>query len=147
MFARTPDAKLTLANFMRTHLLSALATLKIGLDILTGEEHVAIEKLYGHGGFFKTPEVGQRLLSAAVGAPVSVMETAGEGGPYGMALLAAYRLNGRGKSLADFLDTEVFSTAKAMTLQADAVDCAGFNAFLARYKKALPLEKTATEVL
>jgi len=93
---------------MRTHLLSALATLKIGLDILTGEEHVAIEKLYGHGGFFRTLEVGQRMLFAAVGAPVSVMETAGEGGPYGMALLAAYRLNSHGKSLADFLDTEAF---------------------------------------
>lgn len=146
-FARTPDAKLTLANFMRTHLLSALATLKIGLDILTGEEHVAIEKLYGHGGFFKTPEVGQRLLSAAVGAPVSVMETAGEGGPYGMALLAAYRMNGHGKKLADFLDTEVFADAKSVTLQADAAECAGFDTFLARYKKALPLEKTATEVL
>lgn len=147
VFARTPDAKLTFANFMRTHLLSALATLKIGLDILTGEEHVAIEKLYGHGGFFKTPAVGQRLLSAAVGAPVSVMETAGEGGPYGMALLAAYRLDGHGKNLADFLDTEVFADAKSVTLQADAADCAGFDAFLARYKKALPLEKTATEVL
>ena len=147
MFARTPDAKLTLANFMRTHLLSALATLKIGLDILTDEEHVAIEKLYGHGGFFKTPEVGQRLLSAAVGAPVSVMETAGEGGPYGMALLAAYRLDSHGKSLADFLDTEVFANVKSVTLQADAADCTGFDAFLARYQKALPLEKTATEVL
>ena len=132
---------------MRTHLLSALATLKIGLDILTGEEHVAIEKLYGHGGFFKTPEVGQRLLSAAVGAPVSVMETAGEGGPYGMALLAAYRLDNHGKDLADFLDTEVFANAKSVTLQADAADCAGFDTFLARYQKALPLEKTATEVL
>ena len=147
VFARTPDAKLTLANFMRTHLLSALATLKIGLDILTGEEHVAIEKLYGHGGFFKTPKVGQRLLSAAVGAPVSVMETAGEGGPYGMALLAAYRLNSHGKTLADFLDTEVFANARSVTLQADASDYAGFDAFLMRYKKALSIEKTATEVL
>ena len=81
LFARTPNAKFTLANFMRTHLLSALATLKIGLDILTQTEQVPIDKLYGHGGFFKTPEVGQRMLSAAVGAPVSVMETAGEGGP------------------------------------------------------------------
>lgn len=147
VFARTSDAKLTFANFMRTHLLSALATLKIGLDILTDEEHVAIEKLYGHGGFFRTPEVGQRMLSAAVGAPVSVMETAGEGGPYGMALLAAYRLNSHGKSLADFLDTEAFVNAKSVTLQADTADCAGFDAFLARYKKALPLEKAATEVL
>lgn len=147
VFARTPDAKMTLANFMRTHLLSALATLKIGLDILTGEEQVAIEKLYGHGGFFKTPQVGQLLLSAAVGAPVSVMETAGEGGPYGMALLAAYRQSGNGKTLADFLDSEVFADAKSVTLMAQPADCAGFNVFLARYKNALRLEATATEVL
>ena len=147
VFVRMPDAHMTLADFMRTHLLSALATLKIGLDILTSEEHVAIDRLYGHGGFFKTPEVGQRLLSAAVGAPVSVMETAGEGGPYGMALLAAYRLNNNDRSLADFLDSEVFANARSVTLQADAADCAGFDAFLQRYKKALPIEKAATEVL
>ncbi len=147
VFVRMPDAHMTLADFMRTHLLSALATLKIGLDILTSEEHVAIDRLYGHGGFFKTPEVGQRLLSAAVGAPVSVMETAGEGGPYGMALLAAYRLNNNDRNLADFLDSEVFANARSVTLQADAADCAGFDAFLQRYKKALPIEKAATEVL
>lgn len=148
VFARTPDARLTLANFMRTHLLSALATLKIGLDILTREEHVAIEKLYGHGGFFKTPEVGQMLLSAAVGAPVSVMETAGEGGPYGMALLAGYMLRRQeNESLADYLDNRVFADAKSTTLMADAADRTGFDAFLTRYKKALPLEQTATEVL
>ena len=114
VFARTPDARLTLANFMRTHLLSALATLKIGLDILTQTEHVEIDKLYGHGGFFKTPEVGQRMLSAAVGAPVSVMETAGEGGPYGMALLAAYMLwKGADESLPDYLDGKVFEEGAA----------------------------------
>ena len=148
IFARTPNAKLTLANFMRTHLLSALATLKIGLDILTQTEQVEIDKLYGHGGFFKTPEVGQRMLSAAVGAPVSVMETAGEGGPYGMALLAAYMLwKGEGESLPDYLDGKVFADARSTTLMADAADVAGFNIFLTRYKKALPMEKKATEVL
>lgn len=147
IFVRTPGARLTLANFMRAHLLSALATLKIGLDILSQEEHVAIEKLYGHGGFFKTPEVGQRFLSAAIGVPVSVMETAGEGGPYGMALLAAFRLYGRGKCLADYLDSEVFANVRATTLLASSSDCMGFAAFLERYKKALPLEKLATEVL
>ena len=147
LFLRTPDARFTLANFMRTHLLSALATLKIGLDILTQNEQVAIDKLYGHGGFFKTPEVGQRLLSAAVGAPVSVMETAGEGGPYGMALLGAYMLwKDPGESLPDYLDSKVFAEARSSTLMADAADIEGFNAFLARYKKALPLERTATEV-
>ena len=148
LFARTPDARFTLANFMRTHLLSALATLKIGLDILTHTEQVAIDKLYGHGGFFKTQEVGQRLLSAAVGAPVSVMETAGEGGPYGMALLAAYMLwKDEGETLADYLDNKVFAAAKSTTLMAEPGDVAGFSAFLTRYKKALPMEKCATEVL
>ena len=148
IFARTPDAKFTLANFMRAHILSALATLKIGIDILTRTERVEIDKLYGHGGFFKTPEVGQRMLSAAVGAPVSVMETAGEGGPYGMALLAAYMLWKReGESLPDYLDRRVFADAKSMTLMADEKDVEGFNSFLSRYKKALPMEKCATQVL
>ena len=137
-----------MANFTRTHLLSALATLKIGLDILTGRERVSIDKLYGHGGFFKTPGVGQRMLSAAVGAPVSVMETAGEGGPYGMALLAAYLLwKDDGETLEDYLEHKVFANAKASTLTADDGDIAGFNTFLARYKAALPVEKLAAEVL
>ena len=148
LFSRTPDARLTLANFMRTHLSSALATLKVGMDILTGEEDVAIDKLYGHGGYFKTPGVGQRLLSAAVGAPVSVMETAGEGGPYGMALLAAYMLQrGEGEGLADWLDRAVFADAVSTTVMAEPDEMAGFDAFLARYKRALPLEKLATEVI
>ena len=148
LFARTPNVKFTLANFMRTHLLSALATLKIGLDILTQAERVQIDKLYGHGGFFKTPEVGQRMLSAAVNAPVSVMETAGEGGPYGMTILAAYMLwKDEGETLEDYLDNKVFADAKSMTIMADTSDIAGFNVFLSRYKKALPLERTATEVM
>ncbi len=148
VFARTPNARFTLANFMRTHLLSALATLKIGLDILTQEEQVPIERLYGHGGFFKTPEVGQRMLSAAVGAPVSVMETAGEGGPYGMALLTAYMLwKDEGETLPDYLDRRVFAGARSSTLKASEEEIAGFNAFLERYRKALPLEKKAVEVL
>ena len=148
VFARTPDARFTLANFMRTHLLSALATLKIGLDILTQTEQVPIDKLYGHGGFFKTPEVGQRLLSAAVGTPVSVMETAGEGGPYGMALLAAYMLwKEPDETLPDYLDEKVFAHANSVTLMANEKDIAGFDAFLARYKNALPMERLATEVL
>ena len=148
IFARTPNAKFTLANFMRTHLLSALATLKIGLDILTKTEQVPIDKLYGHGGFFKTPGVGQRMLSAAVGAPVSVMETAGEGGPYGMALLGAYMLRkDEGESLEDYLDNKVFADAKAVSLMAEPSDIAGFAKFLERYERALPMEKCATEVL
>ena len=125
-----------------------LATLKIGLDILTQTEQVAIDRLYGHGGFFKTPEVGQRLLSAAVGAPVSVMETAGEGGPYGMALLAAYMLwKDEGETLPDYLDNKVFAGASSVTLMADEHDIAGFDAFLARYRAALPLERAAAELV
>ena len=148
VFARTPNASFTLANFMRTHILSALATLKIGLDILTREEKVQVDKLYGHGGFFKTPGVGQRMLSAAIGAPVSCMETAGEGGPYGMALLAAYMVRkNAGESLADYLDNRVFANAASTTLLADPADIAGFNAFLARYKSAFAMEKAAVEGL
>ena len=104
------DAAFNLANFMRAQLLSALATLKIGLDILTQTEHLEIRKLCGHGGFFKTPGVGARLLSAAAGAPVQTMETAGEGGPYGMALLGAFMLWRKdGESLPDYLERCVFS--------------------------------------
>ena len=148
IFARMQNARFSLANFMRTHLLSALATLKIGMDILTQTEQVQIDKLYGHGGFFKTPEVGQRMLSAAVGTPVSVMETAGEGGPYGMALLAAYMLwHEEGESLPDYLDNKVFADAKSSTLTASASDIEGFSEFLVRYQKALPLERLATELL
>lgn len=148
LFARTPTASFTLANFMRTHILSALATLKIGLDILTDEEQVQVDKLYGHGGFFKTPEVGQRMLSAAIGAPVSCMETAGEGGPYGMALLAAYRVRkAPGETLADYLDSRVFADASSSTLMAQPEDIEGFNAFLNRYKATFPSEIAAVEGL
>lgn len=148
VFARMPDSRFTLANFMRTHLLSALATLKIGLDILTGEEMVQIDRLYGHGGYFKTPGVGQRLLSAAVGAPVSVMETAGEGGPYGMALLVAYRVwSEEGEALEDYLEEKVFAQAAVSELTADEGDIAGFAKFLSRYRRALPVERTAVETM
>ena len=147
VFLRTPDAEFTLANFMRTHFLSSLATLKIGMDILTREESVPVDVLYGHGGFFKTPGVGQRFLSAAVNAPVSVMQTAGEGGPYGMALLAAYMLwRDEGESLPDYLDNKVYASAEVSTLMADTSDIDGFNAFLERYKAAFPLEKAAVEL-
>ena len=148
IFVRAPSARFTLSNFMRTHLLSALATLKIGMDILTETEQVRIDRLYGHGGFFKTPEVGQRMLFAAVGVPVSVMKTAGEGGPYGMALLGAYMLwHEEGESLPDYLDNKVFEGARSSTITASQEDIDGFNAFLAQYRKALPLERLATEVL
>lgn len=148
VFARTPNCSFTLENFMRTHLLSALSTLKIGLDILTSEESVAVDKIYGHGGFFKTPGVGQNMLSAAIAAPVSVMETAGEGGPYGMALLASFMLwKDNGETLEDYLDNKVFADAKSSTIMASEADIAGFNAFLARYRKAFPVEKAAIETV
>ncbi|MBQ3870160.1 MAG: ATPase [Clostridia bacterium] len=147
LFMRAPNAEFTLANFMRTHLYSALATLRFGMDILTGEENVKVEKLYGHGGFFKTPTVGQYMLSAAFNVPVSVTRTAGEGGPYGMALLAAYMLNKKdGESLPDYLDNRVFSGADSVTVSADKADVDGFNAFFERYKKAFETERKAAEV-
>lgn len=148
LMVRSPDSQLNLGNFMRTHLLSALAALKIGLDILTRQEKVELTKLYAHGGFFKTPEVGQRILSAATGTPVAVMETAGEGGPYGMALLCGYLLWHRpGETLEDFLENKVFSEAEAHTVMAEQREIEGFAAFLVRYRQALEIERTAVAVL
>lgn len=148
LFARMQNCDFSLANFMRVHIMSALATLKLGMDILTGTEKVQIDKLYGHGGFFKTPGVGARMLSAAVGTPVSVMETAGEGGPYGMALLAMYLINkGENESLPDYLDKKVFEGSKEETVKAEASDIEGFNTYAERYKKAFPVEKLSTEVM
>ena len=147
LFMRLPDAKMTLANFMREQLLSSLATLKIGLDILTVQEKVPIDRLYGHGGLFKTPVVGQQLLSAAVNAPVSVMETAGEGGPYGMALLCAYMLWKKyNETLPGYLDRLVFANAKSSTIMATESDIKGFEHFLALYRKALPVHAAAVAV-
>ena len=148
VFARMPDARFTLANFMRTNLLSALATLKIGLDILTGTENVTISRLYGHGGFFKTPDAGQRMLSAACGTPVSVMKTAGEGGPYGMALLCAYMIwKDEGETLEDYLDSRVFKDSESVTVTADESDIRGFDRFLEQYKKGLDIERAAIRTM
>ena len=148
VFLRKSDANMSLANFMLTHMYSALATLKLGMDILINEEKVAIDGIYGHGGFFKTPVVGQKLLSAAIAAPVSCMETAGEGGPYGMALLCAYMLwKDEGESLEDYLSNKVFATAASTTVMAEESDIAGFNAFLERWKKAFGVEKIAVETV
>ena len=148
LFVRRPESRLTLANFMRVQLLSSLATLKIGLDLLTREEKIPIDRLYAHGGLFRTRGVGQRMLSAAVGAPVSVMETAGEGGPYGMALLASYMLRrSEGETLAGFLAEKVFANAKTETVTADESDVRGFAEFLERYKKGLPLERAAVDLI
>lgn len=141
---RTPEAKLSFANFMRVQLYSALATLKLGLDILAGEQ-VAVDRLLGHGGFFKTPEAGQRILAAAANAPVSVMETAGEGGPWGMAILAAYAAEGAEEPLEDYLEKRVFAGQKSVTIQPDAADCAGFAEFIKAYQIGLAVERAAVE--
>ena len=121
LFVRRPDAHFTLANFMRSHLYASLATLKIGLDILLKEEKVKVDRIYGHGGLFKTKGVGQGILAAAMDAPVAVMETAGEGGPWGMALLASYMVH--------------------------KAEVAGFDAYIENYKKALEAEMAAVETM
>ena len=145
LLVRTPGAKLNFANFARVQLYSALAALKIGLDILAGE-YVAVDRLMGHGGYFKTPGAGQRIMAAAAGAPVSVMETAGEGGPWGMALLAAYRVNRTAdETLEDYLENRVFAGQTGTTISPDAGDQAGFQAFMERYKAGLRVEQTACE--
>ena len=122
LFVRRPDSKFTLANFMRNHLYSSLGTLKIGLDILIKEEGVRVERIYGHGGLFKTKGVAQSILAAASGASVAVMETAGEGGPWGMALLAAYMVNREaGETLEEYLGKQVFANVKAEVMEADTI--------------------------
>ncbi|MCR5743128.1 MAG: ATPase [Lachnospiraceae bacterium] len=141
---RRQDAKLSLANFMRANLMSAMATLAIGMEILTVDEKVEIDTLMGHGGFFKTPEVGQLILSAATAVPVSVMASAGEGGPYGMALLGAYLIwKENGESLEDYLDNKVFASANKTTLMAPREDVTGFRRFLSTYVRALDVERSA----
>ena len=147
LVVRTPETKFTLANFFRSQLYSTMATLKIGMDILA-EEGVAIDSLTGHGGLFKTPVVGQSYMAAACSAPVTCMETAGEGGPYGMALLASYRLNrAGGESLEKFLSGKVFAGASGSTIQPDPAAVEGFNTYIRRYKALLEVEKTAVEKL
>ncbi|MGN0983552.1 MAG: xylulokinase [Gemmiger sp.] len=147
LLVRGPESDFTLANLMRAHIYSAMATLKIGLDLLHREQ-VAVDSLLGHGGLFKTPGVAQRYLAAAAGAPVTVMATAGEGGPYGMALLAAYRLETAGAiPLADWLARQVFAGVETSTIAPDAADAAGFDAFLVRYKAALAAERAAVDGL
>ena len=147
MVVRRPDSKFTLANFFRATLYSTMSTLKIGMDILA-EEKVAIDSLTGHGGLFKTPVVGQKFMAAACNAPVTCMETAGEGGPYGMALLAAYMANKRdGESLEEYLNAHVFADAKGTTLAPEDVDVDGFNAYIAQYKNLLKVERTAVDVI
>lgn len=144
MVVRTPDADFSLANFMRSHLYSAIATLKIGMDILLKEEHVAVDSLMGHGGFFKTPVVGQRVMAAGMNAPITVMDTASEGGAWGIAILAAFMKEKKdGETLSSYLNDKIFAGQTGTTLKPEPEDVKGFEAFLEEYKKLLPAEKAA----
>jgi sugar (pentulose or hexulose) kinase len=144
LFMRLPDAKLRLPSFMRTHLYSACASLKIGMDILFSE-NVKLDSMTGHGGFFKVAGVGQRIMAAALGVPISVMSTAGEGGPWGMAILAAYMKNNNGERLDDYLSEKVFAHTECSAAEPDAADAAGFKKFIERYKTGLVVEQAASD--
>ena len=146
LIVRSANDKLTLANFMRAHLYGAIAVLKFGNDILLKEEGVKVDRLTGHGGYFTTPKVGQSMLAAALDSPITVMETAGEGGAWGIALLAAFVVNNsNGMSLPDWLDNVVFAGNSGSTISPNAEDVEGFNKYLENYKACLPIEKSAVE--
>jgi sugar (pentulose or hexulose) kinase len=148
LFVRTPESRFTLANFMRVHLFSSLGALKIGLDILFVQEQVKIEQILGHGGFFKTEEVGQKIMAAAMNVPVSVMETAGEGGAWGIALLASYMLlKAKNEPLEAYLSNKVFAGENSTTIAPDPRDIDGFATFMERYKKGLVIERAAVDGL
>lgn len=148
LFVRSPESNFNLANFMRAHLFTALGALKVGMDILLKEENVTIDSIYGHGGLFKTKGVGQKLLAAAINAPVTVMETAGEGGPWGMALLGAYMLHkSEGESLENYLADKVFAGNAGSSEAPEPEDVKGFEVFIERYKKGIAIEKAALENL
>ncbi len=147
LFVRSATDKFSLANFMRSQLYAAVCVLKIGNDILFNDEHVQVSKLTGHGGFFKTPGVGQRVLAAALNSPISVMKTAGEGGAWGIALLASYmRHKEQGQSLADFLQTRVVAHSEGLVVEPDPHEVEGFNQWMAHYKEGLAIERAAVSV-
>ena len=148
LFVRLSDAKFTLENFMLTHLYSAIATLRLGMDILFEEEKVGLDCLLGHGGFFKTKGVGQQIMAAAMGVPVAVMETAGEGGAWGAALLAAFLYNKKpDQTLADYLKEHVFKSTLTERAVPDQIKLDGFNQFMKRFKQGLEIERTAVDNL
>ncbi|MBQ4231454.1 MAG: ATPase, partial [Salinivirgaceae bacterium] len=146
LFVRSANDKFTLANFMRAHLYGSVGVLKLGNDILFKQENVKVDRITGHGGLFKTKGVGQRVLAAAINSPISVMETAGEGGAWGIALLAAYAVNNaQNQSLADWLDAKVFAGNTGVEIAPTAEDVAGFNRYIENYKAGLAIEKAAVE--
>ncbi|MCR4755787.1 MAG: FGGY-family carbohydrate kinase [Lachnospiraceae bacterium] len=145
LFVRKADDKFTLPNFMRMHLYSAFAALKVGLDILFKEEHVEVDEMLGHGGYFKTPIVGQSFAAAAIHAPVSVMETAGEGGAWGMAILAAYMAADKADDLGTYLNKVIFADTKGSKLSPTQADIDGFEKFMEKYRNGLKIERAAIE--
>jgi sugar (pentulose or hexulose) kinase len=148
LVVRKPKSNFNLPNFMRAHLFTSLGALKIGMDILLKDEGVKLDKLLGHGGLFKTPIVGQSAVAAAVNTPVSVMETAGEGGAWGIALLASYLKNrDTSSTLTEFLSKKVFAGYVAAEVKPDPKDVAGFEQFINRYKKGIPIEQAAVDYL
>ena len=148
LFVRRPDAKMNLANFMRTHLYTALGALKAGNDILRREEDVAADFFYGQGGFFKVKGAGDRVMAAALDTEIRMMETAGEGGPWGQALLAAYMLNKEGgESLGDYLANRVFGDGKVESFKPVPEDVAGFDKFMEDYMAGCAIERAAVESL
>ena len=144
LFVRLPSAKLTMANFMRTMLYSSMATLKLGMDVLTVYEGVQLTKLYGHGGFFAVKGPGQKLMASALNVPVAVMETANEGGAWGIALLAGFMDSGQ-KSLSEFLEKKVFEGNTGKVEKPNPADVVGFKVFMERYKKGLLIERAAVD--
>ena len=148
LFVRKADSKFNLANFMRCHLYSAFGTLKVGCDIMLKEEGVKLDRITGHGGLFKTERVGQSYLAAAIGAPVTVMKTAGEGGAWGMAILANYLITKKkNESLEEYLDERVFAGQEGTTIAPDPADVAGFEQFGDRYVAGLPIVREAVHSL
>lgn len=146
LFVRSVNDRFNLANFMRANLNAAIACLKIGNDILFNKENVKVDRITGHGGFFKTPGVGQRILASALNSPISVMETAGEGGAWGMSLLAGYMIwNSKGKTLADYLEEDVFNGNDGVSIDPLPVDVAGFDDYIQNYTDCLPVEQAATQ--
>lgn len=146
VFARGPESRMDLANFMRAQLFGAFAPVKIGMDVITKDEQVKVDSMVGHGGIFATPKVAQRILAAAFGTPIKVMSTAAEGGAWGMAVLADY-LRHKDIPLDKYLDERVFVDAKSSTEEPDPKDVAGFEDFFARFTKALPIEQAAIKVI
>lgn len=147
LLVRTASDRFNLANFMRANLYAAVAVLKVGNDILFNQEHVKVDRLTGHGGLFKTPGVGQRILAAALDTPISVMHTAGEGGAWGMALLANYTATHDGLALPEWLDKKVFAGNTGVEVKPNKTDVEGFNRYMKRYMAALPIEHAAVDTI